>query len=78
VNNLDGKPYTIQQDRGERQVTLRRISDRAVESRSEWSDGDLRSTITISGDGKTLERVMVFRDRAGKTRRWVEIYEKKQ
>jgi hypothetical protein len=33
--------------------------------------------MTISGDGRTLERRIDFRDRAGKKRNWTEIYEKK-
>jgi hypothetical protein len=75
---IDGKPYTIREDRGDRTTTFRRVSDRVVESRSKWSDGDLKSTITISSDGRTLERRMEFSDREGKKRDWVEIYEKKQ
>ena len=75
---IDGKPYTIKEDRGDRTTTFRRVSDRVIESVSKWSDGELKSTITISGDGKTLERRMNFRDREGKKRDWTEIYERKQ
>ena len=75
---IDGKEYTIKEDRGDRKTTFRRVSDRVVESRSKWSDGQLKSTMTMSGDGRTLERRMEFTDREGKKRDWVEIYEKKQ
>jgi hypothetical protein len=34
--------------------------------------------MTLSGDGRTLERKMTFRDSEGKKREWTEIYEKKQ
>jgi hypothetical protein len=75
---IDGKQHTIKEDRGDRQVTFRRVNDRVVESVSKWSDGELRSTITMSRDGRTLERRMNFKDRDGKRREWVEVYEKKQ
>lgn len=75
---IDGKEHTVKDDRGERQTMFRRVSDRAVESHSRWSEGELKSTITISSDGRTLERRMEFKDREGKKRDWVEIYEKKQ
>jgi hypothetical protein len=48
-----------------------------VQSVSKWSDGELKSTMTLSGDGRTLERRMKFTDREGNTRDWVEIYAKK-
>jgi hypothetical protein len=75
---IDGKPHVIKEDRGDRQATFRRVNDRVVESESKWSDGELRSRMTISADGRTLERRMEFRDREGKKRNWTEIYEKKQ
>jgi hypothetical protein len=75
---IDGKTYTVKEDRGDRQTVFRRVNDRAVESDSKWTDGELKSRITISQDGRTLERRMEFRDRAGKKRNWTEIYEKKQ
>jgi hypothetical protein len=75
---IDGKPYAIKEDRGDRQATFRRVNDRVVESVSKWSDGELRSRMTVSEDGRTLERRMEFRDREGKKRNWTEIYEKKQ
>ena len=75
---IDGKEYTVKEDRGDRKTTFRRVNDRVVESRSKWSDGELTSRITISSDGRTLERRMEFRDREGKKRDWTEIYEKKQ
>ena len=75
---IDGKEYTVKEDRGDRKTTFRRVNDRVVESHSKWSDGELKSRITMSSDGRTLERRMEFTDRAGKKRDWVEIYEKKQ
>lgn len=75
---IDGREYTIKEDRGERRVTFRRVNDNVVESTSTWSDGELKSRLTVSGDGRTIERRMEFRDRTGKKREWVEIYEKKQ
>jgi hypothetical protein len=75
---IDGKEYTVKEDRGDRKTTFRRVNDRVVESRSKWSDGELTSRITISSDGRTLERRMEFKDREGKKRDWIEIYEKKQ
>ena len=75
---IDGKQYTVKEDRGDRQVTFRRVNDRVVESVSKWSDGELRSTITMSRDGRSMERRMNFKDRDGKRREWVEVYEKKQ
>jgi hypothetical protein len=75
---IDGKEYTIKEDRGDRKTTFKRVSDRVVESHSKWIDGELKSTITLSSDGRTLERRMEFKDREGKKRDWVEIYEKKQ
>ena len=75
---IDGKEYTVKEDRGDRRTKFRRVNERAVESHSKWSDGELTSRITISSDGRTLERRMEFKDREGKKRDWVEIYEKKQ
>jgi hypothetical protein len=75
---IDGKPYTVKEDRGDRTVTFKRVNDRAVESESKWSDGQLHATVTLSRDGRTMERKMSFKDRDGKRREWVEIYEKKQ
>jgi hypothetical protein len=75
---IDGKPYVVKEDRGDRTITFRRVNDRVVESDSRWSDGDLHSMITMSGDGRTMERKMSFKDRLGKRREWVEVYEKKQ
>ncbi|HYO81031.1 MAG TPA: hypothetical protein VES20_06500 [Bryobacteraceae bacterium] len=76
--SIDGKSYTSKQERGDRQITFKRRSDRSVESSSKWSDGELTSVITMSGDGRTLERRMSFRDREGRKREWTEVYEKKQ
>ena len=56
----------MKEDRGERQTTFRRVNDRVVESVSKWCDGELKSRMTMSHDGRTLERRMDFRDRAGK------------
>jgi hypothetical protein len=75
---IDGKPYVSNQDRGDRSIVFKRVNDRSVESQSKWADGELRSTMTVSSDGRTLERTMTFRDREGKKREWTEIYEKKQ
>jgi hypothetical protein len=75
---IDGKPYVIKEDRGDRQTTFRRVNDRVVESVSKWADGEERARITISHDGRTMERRIDFQDRAGKKRDWTEIYEKKQ
>ena len=75
---IDGKSYTVKEDRGDRQVTFQRKSDRVVQSTSKWSDGELHSTITMSRDGRSMERKMTFKDRDGKRREWVEVYEKKQ
>ena len=75
---IDGKPHMVKEDRGERETTFRRVNDRVVESHSKWQDGELRSRITISRDGRTLERRMEFRDREGRKREWTEIYDKKE
>ena len=75
---IDGKAYVSKQDRGDRKITFKRRSDRSVESRSTWIDGELHSIITVSDDGRSLERRMTFRDREGKKREWTEVYEKKQ
>lgn len=75
---IDGKEYVAKEDRGDRKTSFRRRSDRVIESMSKFEDGTVRSTITMSADGKTLERQMHFRDRDGKERGWVEIYEKKK
>lgn len=75
---IDGKQYVVKEDRGDRTVTFKRVNDRVVESTSTWTDGELHSTITISRDGRTMERKMAFKDRDGKRREWTEIYEKKQ
>jgi hypothetical protein len=75
---IDGKPHVIKEDRGDRQTTFRRVNDRVVESDSKWADGEEKSRITISNDGRTMERRIEFRDREGKKRDWIEIYEKKR
>ena len=75
---VDGRQYTVREDRGGRTVVFKRVNDRVLQSFSKWSDGELTSTITMSRDGRTMERKMAFRDRDGKRREWVEIYEKKQ
>jgi hypothetical protein len=75
---IDGKAYTSKEDRGDRQITFKRRNDRTVESNSKWADGELHSVLTMSGDGRTLERRMSFRDREGRKREWTEVYEKKQ
>lgn len=74
---VDGKPYVVKEDRSDRTITFKRVNDRTVASDSKWSDGQLHTTITISSDGRTMERKMDFKDRMGKHREWVEIYEKK-
>jgi hypothetical protein len=75
---IDGKEYIGKQDNGDRRVTFRRVNDNTVESLSKLAEGELSSRETVSSDGRTLERRMTFRGKDGKTRRWVEIYEKKQ
>ena len=75
---IDGKSYTSKEDRGDRHITFKRRSDRSLESHSKWTDGELHSILTMSDDGRTLERRMSFRDREGKKREWTEIYEKKK
>ena len=75
---IDGKQYPVKEDRTQRSIMFKRVNDRVVESLSKWSDGELRSVITMSRDGRTMERRMTFKDRAGKTVEWTEIYEKKK
>ncbi|MBC7924150.1 MAG: hypothetical protein H7039_00685 [Bryobacteraceae bacterium] len=76
---IDGKEYVSKQDnRGDRKVTFRRVNNRVVESVTTASEGEIRSRITMSRDGNTLERTMTLRGTDGKTRNWVEIYEKKK
>jgi hypothetical protein len=75
---IDGKEYVVKQDRGDRRVTFRRVSDRVVESVSKGPEGEISSRITMSRDGNTMERRMTFRGADGKTRTWTEIYAKKK
>lgn len=75
---VDGKEYVVKQDNGDRKVTFRRINDRTVESVSKFPDGELRSTLIMSADGRTLERRMRYSGKDAKNRSWTEIYEKKQ
>ena len=76
---IDGKEYTATEDGVPRKMTFKRRSDRVIESVSELPGGKGKETsvITISADGKTLERRMKIKDSAGGEREWVEIYEKR-
>lgn len=74
---IDGREHVIRQDNGDRRVTFTRVNDRQVRSVTKFSEGEVRSVITLSGDGRSLERRMNFRGRDGKSRSWVEVYEKK-
>ena len=74
---VDGKQYPVKEESGERKVTFHRVNDRTVESITSFDQGEVRSRITMSRDGNTMERQMTFRGKDGKTRSWVEIYEKK-
>ena len=75
---IDGKAYVVKQDGGDRNVTFHRTGDRVVESVSNGPAGEIRSRITMSHDGNTLERRMTLHGKDGKTRTWVEVYEKKK
>lgn len=78
---IDGKAYGLVEDgKEQRKITFKRRSDRVIESESTLPGGQLHehTTMTLSGDGRTLERKMEVRGGAGKGREWVEIYEKRQ
>lgn len=75
---IDGKEYTTKQSSGDRKVTFRRVDDRTVESVTTTQAGEIRSTLIMSHDGRTLERRMSSQNKDGKRRSWTEIYEKKK
>jgi hypothetical protein len=75
---IDGKVHIVKQDNGDRKVTFRRINDRTVESVSRGPEGEIRSRITMSRDGNSMERNMMVKAPDGKTRKWTEVYSKKQ
>ncbi len=75
---IDGKEYVVKQDNGDRRVTFKRVNDKVVESVSHGPEGEIRSRITISDDGNSMERRMTVKMPNGKTRNWVEIYAKKK
>src|SRR3954447_11563522 len=75
---IDGKEYVVRDADGDHRMTLKRVNDRVIESDTKTAAGEIKSRITISHDGNTLERRMSWRGNDGKTRSWVEIYEKKK
>jgi len=75
---VDGKEHVVKQDKGDRRVTFKRINGRTVESLSKGPEGEVRSRITMSREGHSMERRMTVKAPDGKTRRWVEVYTKKK
>jgi hypothetical protein len=76
---IDGKEYVVKQDnKGDRRVTFRRVNDKVVESVTHGPEGEIRSRITMSADGNSMERRMSVKMPDGKTRSWVEVYAKKK
>lgn len=76
---IDGKEYPAKEGSSERGMKFTRKSDRVIESDATLSDGsEEHSILTLSGDGRTLERRMRVRTRDGARREWTEIYEKRR
>ena len=77
---IDGKQYQAKEDQNTRTIVFRRRTQRSVESHSTLQDGKSKeyALITMSRDGKTLNRQIKFTDPNGAVRQWTEVYEKKQ
>jgi hypothetical protein len=77
---IDGKEYAVKEDNTERRIAWKRRDERIIESTSTLPDngGKERTTITMSRDGRALERRLEVTSSSGRKVEWVEVYEKKQ
>jgi hypothetical protein len=76
---IDGKQYPAKDGQHDRTMRFERKSDRVIVSEGVLPDGKTKehSTLTLSDDGRTLERKMQVREGNRVVREWTEIYEKR-